>query len=605
MDENSVAQLQSIYRSCEQEKGILIALPGQILSFRLVGLDLLRESNPIARKLIDQEQWLRSNCRNIIDESDEVLDPKFQLVYTVGNQQSLDGHSDRWEVTQALLAVVERQAIELHWHDATCLDIEHDGVRYPILHFLKAGAVDVLIHNLFEVVKAEALPGISFRQWGEQVSEAALLFVQDIEVTDSDQSLLRETFQDGVILRRLLVLRGLVAYRILRFALEHKRWLVDYGIDHSRCLMAVPFRAKGIPSDNAEFGHPDVAITLTCLSYYYEGLSKNQVRHCFSLLVKENDPAAVYQRWISRRLGELPPGLQALTGVNLEDNQSFSKKLYPHLRYQTGIIDFYLSHVVFRKEAKEFPFKLSTSAWDLPSRANCPPTTDFSGTNDNRSLLPRSIPQRDLPHLRHTNAMVLSHLLLEENRQCVLAQDSTGRQLRTDDLISFVNSHDPPIRVIIDVGAKILERGNRSVAEKWLSTLPSDRADTAVYYDHNDEAMVIDREGHIESLLSSPFRRRMGLCLVFLDQHHARGVDLKLPLNYRAAVTLGPRLIKDRLVQGKCNPLIELTFANSLQACNRMRELGNGQSATFFIPPEVSHDMNPVNGHLTSRDVIQ
>lgn len=70
--------------------------------------------------------------------------------------------------------------------------------------------------------------------------------------------------------------------------------MVDYGLHPLCCLMAVLFWAKGVLSDNAEFGHPDVAVALTCLSYYYEGLTQDQVCHCFSLLAKENDPLAEY-----------------------------------------------------------------------------------------------------------------------------------------------------------------------------------------------------------------------------------------------------------------------------------------------------------------------
>ncbi|GKZ75128.1 hypothetical protein AnigIFM60653_002112 [Aspergillus niger] len=65
-------------------------------------------------KTINLEIWLRDNCRNLIDESDEVLDPKFQLVYAIGSQQSLDGHSDLWQIVQSLLSLVEQQATKLH-----------------------------------------------------------------------------------------------------------------------------------------------------------------------------------------------------------------------------------------------------------------------------------------------------------------------------------------------------------------------------------------------------------------------------------------------------------------------------------------------------------
>lgn len=36
--------------------------------------------------------------------------------------------------------------------------------------------------------------------------------------------------------------------------------------------MVVPYRAKDVPALRAEFGHPDIAIGLTCLNYYYSGL---------------------------------------------------------------------------------------------------------------------------------------------------------------------------------------------------------------------------------------------------------------------------------------------------------------------------------------------
>jgi hypothetical protein len=550
LDTNTLDQLRETYVECQRQRGILIVLPEQVLSFRLVGLDLMNRDPALAPQAIDLEKWLQSNCRNIIDESDEVLDPKFQLVYTVGSQQTVDGHSDRWDIIQTLLALVDKQAERIHSENPACLDIERSGARYPILHFLRPETADEIIAKILDVINDEGLPGLPINQWAGRVRRSALDFIRFIDTTNGCRNVLRETFHDSVFMRKLLVLRGLLAHNILKFTLAGKRWLVDYGLHKSRCLMAVPFRAKGIPSENAEFGHPDVAITLTCLSYYYHGLTAKQVRHCFTLLGKENDPSAQYHDWISNGLTSLPATLRAITGVNLEDTQTFCGTLYPHLRFQKGIIDFYLSQVVFPKEAKEFPQKLCTSAWDVPSQKDQPLTTGFSGTNDNRFLLPKSTPQRDLSHLLHTNAMVLSCLLREENRACILAQDQGGRQLSTTHLIALINSQCPTVRVIIDVGAQILESSNQWVATHWLST--ANDADGAIFFDENDEPAVVDREGHVERLLCSHFRQRMHRCLIFLDQQHARGVDLKLPSSYRAAVTLGPRLTKDRLVQGEC-----------------------------------------------------
>ena len=63
----------------------------------------------------------------------------------------------------------------------------------------------------------------------------------------------------------------------------------------------------------------------------------------------------------------------------------------------------------------------------------------------------------------------------------------------------------------------------------------------------------------------------MDACLVLLDEAHTRGTDLRLPQTYRPLVILGPHLTKYRLVQ----------------ACVRMRKLGQGQTVVSGILEEV------------------
>ncbi|KAF8532889.1 hypothetical protein BDD12DRAFT_704237, partial [Trichophaea hybrida] len=72
---------------------------------------------------------------------------------------------------------------------------------------------------------------------------------------------------------------------------------------------------------------------------------------------------------------------------------------------------------------------------------------------------------------------------------------------------------------------------------------------------------------------------------------------LKLPPRSRAAVTLGPRLTKDRLVQ----------------ACMRMRQLGNinGHTIMYFAPTEVHLKIADIarkrsqGTHIEAIDVVQ
>jgi hypothetical protein len=134
-----------------------------------------------------------------------------------------------------------------------------------------------------------------------------------------------------------------------------------------------------------------------------------------------------------------------------------------------------------------------------------------------------------------------------------------------------MNTPEAPTRVILDVGAQILELNNLQVVERWLEMSDESTTQAAVFFNDLEELSVLDRTGKVESLQTSPFAKQLDVCLVYLDEAHTRGTDLKLPRNYRAAVTLGASLTKDRLVQ----------------ACMRMRKLGKGQSVVFCIPEEI------------------
>jgi hypothetical protein len=324
-------------------------------------------------------------------------------------------------------------------------------------------------------------------------------------------------------------------------------------------MMAVPYRAKDCPATRAEFSHPDATIVLTCLSYYYGGLSEQQLHLAFEKMRLCDHAQEEYERWVADA-PTLPPAFRQMTGINLSDTMQCSKTVFPPLRLAKGAIDFYMSHIVFPKEMREFPQKLSSSGWDL-AREKAHPTTGFSGTNDSRYILPLSVRQCDLPQQLHTNAAVIGCLLQPENT-FYHSKQGTGRDsLDAASLLQVIVTATPEVRVILDVGAQVLEWQNVQVAREWLDRVPADQAQAAIFFDETNELSVLTRDGMMESLMISPFVKQMDQCLVYLDEAHTRGTDLKLPTSYRAAVTLGPELNKDRLVQGMSwlNPLSDLT----------------------------------------------
>ena len=242
---------------------------------------------------------------------------------------------------------------------------------------------------------------------------------------------------------------------------------------------------------------------------------------------------------------------------------------FPVLDMGRGLLTIFWANVTFPREGRIFDEKLSTSGWDIISKSKMHLITGFSGTIDGRFVIPLSIHQQNLPGLEQTSGKVLDFLLRKENLTCHCAQDSHGRQLSTTTLIRDLTEIDRSVRVLIDVGAQVLDVSNRDLVMMWLELVTD--ADAGIYFDEDDNVMVLTRDPKVEKLSISSFRGRMDRCTVYFDEVHTRGTDLPLPATARAAVSLGPLLTKDRLIQ----------------ACMRLRKLGQGQTLMYLAPPEV------------------
>ncbi|OBS15064.1 hypothetical protein FPOA_14080 [Fusarium poae] len=273
-----------------------------------------------------------------------------------------------------------------------------------------------------------------------------------------------------------------------------------------------------------------------------------------------------------------------IQGVNLKDHVQCVSEVFPYIKYSKAAIGYYLCRMVFAKESREFPHKLSASGWDLGKQKQNP-TTGFSGTNDSWYVLPLDMKQLDIPEQKHTNALVLEYLLQPENAIAPVRPEVKGMALDSKSLLDMVISMDPTTRVILDVGAQVIDFTNLEFSKELLKCYEGDEHTQAViFFNDSDEIMVLDRSGKVEELQTSPFADQLDQCLVFLDEAHTRGTDLRLPTNYRAAVTLGANLTKDRLVQ----------------ACMRMRKLGKGQTVVFCIPREIEQKILQLLGQESS-----
>jgi hypothetical protein len=181
--------------------------------------------------------------------------------------------------------------------------------------------------------------------------------------------------------------------------------------------------------------------------------------------------------------------------INTDDIFQVST-LWKHTRFSTNVINYFLNNFVFPRHSKQYSIKLQTNAFDLPLVPSDqaiirPNSTGFSGTNDNRDLLPLTCPQVDLPALHHTNAEVLGYLLNSRNRAYRVACDTGGKRLTELGLLTQLKYLG--IRTLIDAGAMILEMGNAEVARAWLDV--DMKAKAALYFNKQNEAILIYRGG--------------------------------------------------------------------------------------------------------------
>ncbi|KAF8475089.1 hypothetical protein BDZ91DRAFT_675137 [Kalaharituber pfeilii] len=596
LKESTLKLIQGLYQECLDTGGIWLSQPEHLLSFKLMGIEKIHSDPRIADALLKSQHWLEEHSRDILDESDEVLHVRYQLIYTIGDQKDLQLSAERWTMIQELFGLVSKhmQEIKSRYPDGVELIEQKDAPgSFPFARLLKEEPEIELLEKIAkEVILKGVLGPVSTRWCTAEMSGQLFDFISKKEVGESSKVELQGV---ETMLPYLLLLRGMIAHRILAFVLREKRWRVDYGLAPHRSLLAVPYSAKDCPAPRAEFGHPDVTIALTCLSYYYQGLDHNQLRVCFERLKKVDNPASEYLTWIRGCEERLTPALQQLQGINIEDNHQWDHAIYPLLKLNKSVIDFYLTNIVFPKECKEFPHKLTTSGWDLAEKKKHP-TTGFSGTNDNRYLLPLSIKQQDLPDQAHTNAKVLRYLLQPENNFYTCAQTEQHDRLPVKELLQKLLDETKPIQVLLDAGAQVLEMKNHEVAECWLQLARNGnyRWTAVVFFDDDDELTVMGKDGSEQPYMISPYVKNMETCLVYLDEAHTRGTDLKLPGDCIAAVTLGPKLTKDKLVQ----------------ACMRMRNLGQGQSVRFFAPPEVHSKLlqhsgkNNFGANIETIDII-
>jgi hypothetical protein len=106
--DEGICELKQTYNECLSVKGIVMAMPEHRLSFELKTLELARKGSTSASEMLKVLQWGADHFRDVLDEVDELLNVRYQLIYTVGSQVEVDGGDTRWIASALMLRSVRK-----------------------------------------------------------------------------------------------------------------------------------------------------------------------------------------------------------------------------------------------------------------------------------------------------------------------------------------------------------------------------------------------------------------------------------------------------------------------------------------------------------------
>ena len=255
-----VQRIRTLYRQCVDEGGVLVVQPEHLLSQKLMCIDALVNSQAdpeslLTGRLDDLQRWLAKVSRDVLDESDEILHVRYQLVYTAGEQMPVEDHPNRWSTTQQVFGLLQTHAEQLHANFPNMFELDQAQGGFPTMRILNQEVSRRISFLIANDALTGALSTLSLGVLSPSIRKATHSFITKKKYSVKDRDLIYSRCAGTTLWSGILLLRGLLVDGggILGHVLKERRWRVDYGLDPSRTLLAVPYRAKvGPPSSLIE-----------------------------------------------------------------------------------------------------------------------------------------------------------------------------------------------------------------------------------------------------------------------------------------------------------------------------------------------------------------
>jgi hypothetical protein len=242
-----VQQMIQKFFECRNEGGCIVTVPEYRLSMLLKFEEICIHQMDCyekptvpgkAQRLLELFQLHEKHLVDIIDESDEILRHRYQLLYAMGGQKSVDGGDRRWKVAQELLNLLRRHAHRLSTNISTeslvvkSTDENKGTASWPYIRLIDAGINHLLREKLIDcVLEGEALELSYVSSLSSQCMEFLKSYLLNEPISTEQMAIKIEFLRKNLSeqqLKDVYILRGLLSFEVFHHSLR-KRWSVDYG----------------------------------------------------------------------------------------------------------------------------------------------------------------------------------------------------------------------------------------------------------------------------------------------------------------------------------------------------------------------------------------
>ena len=241
LTQQNLLTFQTLLNKCMRSKHIVLTKPEYCLSLKLRSIELCQQAtSPDGQLLLDIHSFYQQHARDLMDESDEILSVKYQLVYSVGITSTLDGGELRWQVSQDVLKLASEHLATLARDERFVDSIEYAPSptcpqAYPMMRLLDEQPYVELCELICADFLTKKLASNMQTQIADLRSDQVKMFSEfvlgnEVETTSAYSFLLTESGDDGNLKNVLYILRGLLTYNVLYVVLS-KRWKVEFGVN--------------------------------------------------------------------------------------------------------------------------------------------------------------------------------------------------------------------------------------------------------------------------------------------------------------------------------------------------------------------------------------